>query len=403
MNTLIPPLDNTFGIPSPTWVFILLMNLTLVLHFLLMGYAFTTALLGIFWSAAPEGSAAKWMLRRTERFLPVALSFAITLGVAPLLFVQVLYPSFFYASNIMIGYQWMGIIFVLIGGFYLIYLLQGGVVFGRRIPRACEFFGRVTIFLCLFYVMLTQTTNALLMLHPEMWAGVKAAGGTSLSLGGTTLKLTQLPVFWPRLAHNFVAALVIGSVWMMAFGAYAARRTGAGREETAGGQSLAKLGGLLTVGAVLVEFVTGLWLFIAESPEVQKMLIASFRPAALLWLLALLAGLGLLVLGVLGLTQPRLGWVHNVTGGVLLVLLAGMFAGREAVRQVRLAPYFKMDQWEVHLGNGQLSSLVLFLVVFVLTLGLVGLMLGWLWQSQGTPGAVDSKTVETPPNKTAVS
>lgn len=372
-SNLIPPLD-PFGIPAPAWVFIFLMNLTLVLHFIALGYVITTALLGIFWSAAPQGSPAHWMLRRTERLLPVALSFAVTLGVAPLLFVQVLYHSFFYPANILIGHQWFGIIPVAITVFYLIYILQGGKVLGRAIPRVLEIAGRAVIFLGLFYILVTHTTNALLLLHPDRWPAARAAG--------STLGLTGLPVFWPRLAHNVLALLVVGGVWLVNMGTLRAARLGEGSEAAAASQ-LTKLGGLLAMGALLFELVAGMWLFVAESQAgaaIQTVLFGA-RPAALLWMLALL--MAMLLLAMMGMAfagaLPR--WALHSAGTVLILTLGGMFAGREAVRQLWLAPYFKMSDWPMRFNAQAASSLVLFLVAFVAALVLVGLMLTWLYQA----------------------
>lgn len=369
-NVNIPPLD-PFGIPAPAWVFVCLMNLTLVVHFLFLGYVFTTSLLAIFWSLAPAGSDAEWMLRKTERFLPVALSFAVSLGVAPLLFVQVLYPSYFYTSTILLGHQWFGIVPVVILAFYLIYILQGGELLGRPIPRACEAIGRVVIFLCILYVGVTHTTNALLSLHPDRWPEARAAGGTTLGV----MHLLQ-PVFWPRLLHNLFALLAVGGVWLINRGVLIARRQGEGRAVLAA-RSLAKLGSLTALGALLMEMFFGMWLFVAESKEVQGVLFSA-RPAAMLWMTALAAGMGLMVLAALGMAQGLPAWLYHLTGTVLIVLLGGMFAGREAARQAWLAPYFNMGDWKLNL---QVSSLILFLVALVAALVLVGMMGFWLRQA----------------------
>lgn len=371
ITDLVPKLD-PFGIPAPAWVFIFLMNLTLVLHFIALGYVLTTALLGIFWSAAPQGSAANWMLRQTERPLPVALSFAVTLGVAPLLFVQVLYHSFFYPASILIGHQWFGVIPVAITVFYLIYILQGGVVLGRKIPRPLELAGRVVIFLGLVYILMTQTTVALLGLHPDRWQAARAAG--------STLGMLNLPVFWPRLAHNFLALLVVGGVWLVNMGTLRAARLGEAHPDAASAVQLRKLGGLLAMGALLFELVSGMWLFVAESQAgaaIQTVLFGA-RPAALLWMLALVMGMLLLVAMGLAFAGALPRWALHTSGTVLMLTLGGMFAGREAVRQLWLKPYFQMEAWPVRV---QISSLILFLVAFVAALVLVALMVTWLYQA----------------------
>ena len=380
MNTAINPLDlipkqDPFGLPAPVWVFVLLMNLTLAVHFLFMGYAFTAALFDIFFAAAArEGSPAEWMLRRTERPLPVALSFAITFGVAPLLFVQVLYQQVFYAANIILGYQWIGIVAVVIAAFYTIYLVQGGRLFGRRIPRGCDVAGRVFIFACLLYVMTTLTTNALLTMHPERWLAVRAAGGNTFVLG--------MAILAPRLVHNALAALIIGSLWLVTLGLLSAGAATADRRQRECGRALARLGALVGAVAVMLQMLAGLGLAIADYRAVRQMLV-SLRPAAILWAVALLAVLALWAKLIFLLAAAKKSLLV-AAWGALVVILSGMFAAREAVRQIVLAPYLTLERWTVH---PQLSSLALFLILFVAALGLVALMLRWAAQTPRRPEA----------------
>jgi hypothetical protein len=229
----------------------------------------------------------------------------------------------------------------------------------------------VVIFLCILYVGVTHTTNSLLALHPDRWQEARAAGGTTLGV----MHLLQ-PVFWPRLFHNLFALLAVGGVWLINRGVLTSRRQEEGRG-TMAARSLAKLGSLLALGAVLMEMFFGMWLFVSESKEVQGVLFSA-RPAAMLWMTALAAGMGLMVLAALGMAQGLPAWLYHLTGTVLIVVLGGMFAGREAARQAWLAPYFKMGDWAVRV---QVSSLVLFLAALVVALVLVGLMGFWLRQA----------------------
>jgi succinate dehydrogenase/fumarate reductase cytochrome b subunit len=185
-----------------------------------------------------------------------------------------------------------------------------------------------------------------------------------------------LPVFWPRLLHNLGALLAIGGFWLMNLGFGGARRLGEGSEAERA-RTMGKVGALVTMGAVAFELFTGMLLFAAESKPVQSALFSG-RPAAILWMVALIMGMALLAIALVELVLLRAGWPLHAAGSVLLLLLGGMFAGREAARQARLAPYFKMSDWPVRF---QPSSLVLFLVMFVLALVLVALIGWWLRQA----------------------
>ena len=51
-----------------------------------------------------------------------AISLAITTGVAPLLFVQVLYQQYFYSGTILLGWIWFNMLVLLMIGYYAAYL-----------------------------------------------------------------------------------------------------------------------------------------------------------------------------------------------------------------------------------------------------------------------------------------
>ena len=53
--------------------------------------------------------------------MPVAVAAAITLGVAPLLFVQVVYQQFFYSGTILVGWAWLLFLVMLMLGYYAAY------------------------------------------------------------------------------------------------------------------------------------------------------------------------------------------------------------------------------------------------------------------------------------------
>jgi hypothetical protein len=55
-------------------------------------------------------------------WLPFALGAAITAGVAPLLFVQIVYQPRFYTANLLLFVRWLAIVPALIVGFYALYL-----------------------------------------------------------------------------------------------------------------------------------------------------------------------------------------------------------------------------------------------------------------------------------------
>ncbi|HEY2760898.1 MAG TPA: hypothetical protein VGI75_09145, partial [Pirellulales bacterium] len=89
-----------FGLPWPTELYTTLYVLTFALHQALMHYVLAGSLY-VAWTLAFPGTGA---ISRSQRpiaaalrdWMPFALGAAITAGVAPLLFVQILYQREFY-------------------------------------------------------------------------------------------------------------------------------------------------------------------------------------------------------------------------------------------------------------------------------------------------------------------
>ncbi len=130
------------GAPDGGGVYLALLIATFALHLLLIGFVVGgTAYLvarAVRGGGPPadeliarqHGAGAyhhSWhdvLAERTRDWLPFALGLAITAGVAPLLFVQVLYQPRFYTSNLLLFHRWMAIVPALIVGFYLLYLAK---------------------------------------------------------------------------------------------------------------------------------------------------------------------------------------------------------------------------------------------------------------------------------------
>ena len=133
-----------FALPGPTATYLVLYLVTLAAHFAFMGYvlagsgyvavsALSQRAGGA--SGADESIADESIVAPILRdWLPFALGTAITAGVAPLLFLQVLYKEHFYTANLLLFYRWLAVVPVLIAGFYLLYLQKSQTA--ARLPAA---------------------------------------------------------------------------------------------------------------------------------------------------------------------------------------------------------------------------------------------------------------------------
>src|SRR5215813_10992378 len=106
MDRFIPPPD-AFGLPAPWWLLLVLLDLTFLIHLVFMNFVLGGSIVQAAALCSRRGADNDTLVRVISSIWPIALSFTITSGVAPLLFVQVLYGQFFYTSTVLLGFAWL--------------------------------------------------------------------------------------------------------------------------------------------------------------------------------------------------------------------------------------------------------------------------------------------------------
>jgi len=119
-NIPIPAAD-PMPLPGPIWLLKTLLLIVFFLHVIFMNCTLAGGLTAVF--NAVRGRSTRHPLSRKlsadlARVLPVFVAFTVTLGVASLLFLQVLYGNLFYTSSILIGVYWFSVILLVIIGYY---------------------------------------------------------------------------------------------------------------------------------------------------------------------------------------------------------------------------------------------------------------------------------------------
>ena len=128
---------------APLWLITVLHLVTLTLHFAAMNFLFGGTVVLLFGKMDD-----KWRdstVKTYVRLLPAAMAATITLGVAPLLFLQLVYYQQAYSAAIVSGWLWLGIIDAAIIGYYFFY----GASFSTEGKP-----GRMRVFLSVSFVML---------------------------------------------------------------------------------------------------------------------------------------------------------------------------------------------------------------------------------------------------------
>jgi cytochrome bd-type quinol oxidase subunit 1 len=344
-SNLIPALDPA-PLPGPLWLFHVLWVVTFLIHLLFVNTVLGGSLLAAFAGLAGAGK------RETQTlFVEVnawAISFAITFAIAPLLFMQVLLGRFFYTATILVAWAWLGMLGLLMVGYYLNYVAKFRL-------RAGKGAGAVLMVeaACFVAIAAIQVAVNLLHMQPGRWARV---------VGDVWAALAD-PTFVPRYLHFVLAAVAMAGALLAWMAVRRATRGGDAQVLSA----MARFGVRAALGATLLQLVDGFWLLLALPEDVLKAFMRGGPTTMVPLTLGILAGVLLLV--VLAqiaepLTSPtKVRRVAEfIVGTVVLMVLT-----RHQLRAIYLAPARASEQLTV---ATQWGALALFLVVFVICVAL---------------------------------
>ncbi len=324
MNPVLPDADPA-GLPAPMALLRFLLLLTFLLHVIPMNLVLGGGMVAGWAALRGEGFARAGRQREAEgmravagglaALLPAATAFAVTFGVAPLLFLQVLYGQLFYTSSVLMAWGWLAIVPAVLLGYYGHHALAARDGAPGR-ATAWLGFGSAAAFLFTAWVF---TMNMTLMLRPERFPGIHAASDL-----GLYLHLDE-PMLWPRFLHFVVAAFAVTGLTVAYLGA--ARR----RADPALGGAMRDYGVRLFTVATLVEFAVGAW-FLSSLPAPVRATFMGGWPGHT----SLLAASVLMALVAL-VVVPR-----SLAGGstLMVLTLGGMTVIRHRVRALMLAPLF---------------------------------------------------------------
>jgi len=342
-----------FGLPLPTAFYLTIYLSTLMIHIVFMNYVLAgSAYLvsaNIFQHQLPTKNPIYSIL---SDWMPFMLSAAITAGIAPLLFLQILYREQFYTANLLLFYRWMAILPVLILGFYLAYLLQAK--FAREWPK----WGRVAIafgvFACLGFVGWSWVENHLLSVQSkDVWAEQYAFG----SLIYRTPELIPRLILWFVAAFPTMALVVAWQIWTQNKDQHLN-----GFQPISGSKRLAAI----ALAGIVVSTISATIYFAAMSQTARETI---FGPVARPYL----------VLAIIGGAIQTIAWLPQFRAGItrmwLVVATVGLvvnFVGMAVVNEAtRLASLDITLLYERHNKSWQVSGLACFLFFLVLNCGLM--------------------------------
>jgi hypothetical protein len=351
MNTLFP-----FGFPWPTAVYLTFYIATAAIYLVFMHYVLAGTIVLLIGYVAPgarrrvAGSAnipgrsgLGLIMKAVRDWLPAMLGLAITAGIAPLLFLQILYQREFYTANLLLFNRFMLLLPALILAYYMLYLLKSHTL-AARWPIL---FGLVAFvaFVCFFYTAWTWTANHVLSLHQESWQNQYGSGAF----------IYRNAEIWPRLGYWITASFTILAVevaWQLLWGR---------RHHDVADLELAtsRLRALALVGLATSAAEGWVWQLWLDSPARAPMLSVLGLPYAVL----AMTGMAIQVAGWLPLksaaqlTTRRLALIS--TGAVMTLI--GALVVREARR---LAAIDITALFDAHRDAARVGGMPLFLASF---------------------------------------
>lgn len=352
---LLPAADT---IPVPWGWFQAFLLLTFLVHILLMNAMFGSAFIALVSHFRRNGAIGPCS-ESVSRTLPFIIAFTVNFGVAPLLFVQVLYGHLIYTSSILMAVYWLAVIALLIGAYSLSYLYKYryGTLGLLRVP--------VLLFIVFFFaaIAFVFVNNIGLMQSPTSW------GRYFVEPRGLLLNL-QDPMQLPRYLHFLLSSVAVGGLTIAGYFHWQQQRG-----DWAGVEWI-RIGCRWFSVATMVNILIGLWflsslprgIFSLATPDGQ-LLAATIGGGLVLSLPAIRAGLA-------GLVVAASWWT---LGTVILMILA-----RDQLRRSLLAPVFTPAQLPL---QPDCTPLILFLIILVLGLGLIAWMVPFTLKSCPHKGA----------------
>jgi hypothetical protein len=275
-ETPLPALD-PMPIPGPTWLFHLLWLVTFAVHVVGVNVVLGSSILGTFAALDRDRAFGRPVARLFAEVNTWAISLTITFGIAPLLFLQVLYGRLFYSATVILAPAWLGLLLLLLAAYYLTYAakfrLRAGK--GAALPLALS----ALLFLA---VAAIQVVVHLLSIQPGRWDAALASPWAALADRA----------FLPRFLHFALAGVTLAAILLAGL---AVRRPLAEEAERAVAAARASWGVKLALLATLLQLVVGLWLTISVPRDVLLGLMRGGAATMAPFTLGIAAGFGLLV------------------------------------------------------------------------------------------------------------
>ena len=342
---MVPTIDPN-PLPAPYWVLKTLLVATFFLHILAMNFMLGGAVLALLARWRKGNLFGNRIFFDVARKVPSLLAATITLGIAPLLFVQVLYGQYFYTSSILIAWPWFLVIVFLIAAYYGFYFVSYR---GERRPRAA---GRVMLFSTALVLIIgfIYTNNITLSHVPSRWAQKYFS-----SAAGWNLNLSE-PTLFPRYLHFMTAAVAVGGLLLVLIA------WTKWKEDSEYARSIFQFGGKAFLYSTMAQFVVGMWFLVSLPRDLRMLFMGDNTLATALLGFGMAGALISIFLMSEALKKDNIRLAAFAVSGITGLVILSMSVMRDILRDAYLQPYFHPQEFAV---KTQWSPFLLFLGLFI--------------------------------------
>jgi len=319
---------------TPLWLIEVLHIVTLTIHLIAMNFLFGGIMILLFGQFDK-----KWQnpfVQKYIKLLPNAMAMTVSFGVAPLLFVQLVYPKQIYSASIISGWYWLMIFAVVMTAYYFLYALS----FKQATESKQKIYLSIAL-ICLLYVSYIYSSVFSMAEKPDLYKLLYAE-----SQGGTIIN-REIGTYLFRWLHMITGAVTVGGFFVALLGRKDEPAFNVGKNFY--------LWGMVAAMATGFAYMMGLG-------ELMK----PFMKSPAIWLVTVSFVLSLGSLHFL--FKKRFVFAS----AMLSVSFVAMVYTRHIVRKLALVGYYDPSEIAV---NVQWSPFIFFLIFFVLMVGTVWYML----------------------------
>jgi hypothetical protein len=330
------------GLPSPPFIFDIFLVLTFALHILLVNLVLGSLGL-ILWGKIKGDANWKRLSASLSRLVVNSISWAIVLGVAPLLFIQVIYDPFWYTANTLSAVWALAFLAFIALAFLFAYFFYLG---GGYEEKGTILWPLLSLALLLLAGIVMHAL-AVTQLYPEKWPNFATQNNIYLSSGKY---LHGFEIF--RFLHFMLPSFAVTGVWLIFYSRYFREKY-----DPAYLEWVERLGAKLVLIFSLLQAIAG-FLWLVSLPKELNFMTNPF------FILALIVGL-LFIAFLFYIQRHPSKWAIPVAVFLGVTVLI-MSVAREALRM----SYFGLVGYSFadYPVNLSLGSLVLFLLTFLMGL-----------------------------------